>query len=278
MDLPFGYDVLMPDEWHPHDIQHQLIKAGIKYPIKYHLGRNCYMPAFGDLSMRYMIQETGGNALSGEDRSKICLVITHPVHGFNYEKAMFGYPMRDGRFIEGFFPETFYTQARSAQKNAIDELVALTDQKYEVLGAKLNPLSSGLANIVLYVRFKQACPFEKQFYSNRIRFVPSPLIAEFEEPAKCFKVMIEFLNTDDGVFKESYDFVQNISTNVLGCRLRHVKHVKAKNELHVLSQIEDDSVLHKVEDKYKKIEQMLKAAFNRSYIFKGVRFEIVTMI
>jgi hypothetical protein len=273
-----GYDVLMSNEWYPHDVQVQMIKAGVKYPIKYTLGKQCYIPAFGDMSMRTMIQETGGNALFGEDRTKLCLVVTRPVQGFNYEKAMFGSKAKNGDFVEGFFPYSFSKNACIAQQHAMNELSALTDQKYSWLGSKLSPLSSGLANIVIYVRFDNACPFEKQFYSNQIRFIPSPYISEYEEPAKCIRTVIEFYSVDEGLFKESYEYMQNLSINELNCRLRHIKLVKDKNELHVVSQVEDDEVLVGIDAKHEKIGRMLKAAFNRTYIFKAIRHDIITMV
>eukprot|EP00798_Chlamydomonas_sp_ICE-L_P019654 gene19654-26340_t len=279
MDSFQGYDVLMHDEWHPHTIQYELIKAGLKYPIKYSLNKQCYVAAFGDMCMTHMIDDTGGNALASEPRSHMCIVITHSVRGFNYEKAMFGHVTRDGRFMEGFFPFTFCFNAQTAQRSAIKELGRLTDQRYKVLGAKLNPLSSGLANIVMFVRFDQSCPFDRQLYSNRTRFVPTPLITKFNEPVKCLRVKIGFLQVDDALFDEAYNFMQNMGITVMGCRLRHIKMIRAKHEMHVMLHVEDEEAfLVDAEEKYKKAEAMIKNAFNRSCIFKCVEFEIVTTI
>lgn len=180
-------DAMFPPEWYDMGMQFEMLAAGIKFPVYANAALEerldmdlpdsalasgfVYMPHFGNYSMREVHRAAGGNPLAAEDRSRMCLVITQPVEGLSYSRAFSGCPVFEGEddteplAVEaGRLPMGFRDSALRVQGQALAALARLTDQRFEVLGAKLSPLSSNRANIVMYVRFEHACPFERQFY------------------------------------------------------------------------------------------------------------------
>ena len=99
-------DLLLPASWYPHDMQAELLAAGIKTPVHARglaqaLGFDVpsgvqvvNVPAFGGSSLRHVYTATGGNPLAQYPRDKLCIVMTPTIPNFSYSKTVHGVPIR----------------------------------------------------------------------------------------------------------------------------------------------------------------------------------------
>ena len=265
-------DCFLPNTWYPDYYQAELLAAGIKVPVyKQSLetvlgykdnvplpGKSdkVYVPHFGDQSIDHVYDaaEGRGNPLANEDRSKMCILITPPIQGLDYYKFCHGVPIMgkdvcDDAVIEddivsvvdGYLPDNFRYNALHVQDISINALHNALDGKYrfEVLGAKLSPLSSGKANIAMFVKFETECPFDQQMYlpindvsSMKIRVIPNPIITENSQmKMKCLDIIINVVNLDEGLFDHVYRFANSIMTHDLKLQLRHIRTDKGQSSL-----------------------------------------------
>lgn len=290
-------DVMMPVEWYEPEMQFEMLAAGIKYPVyataeledklDMHLPQSAkkagivYMPHFGNYSMRNLHEVSGGNPLTREDRKRMCLVITPPIEGLSYSRAFHGCPVFESdddtlpvAVTQGQLPRGFRDNAILVQQQSLAVLARLSNQRFEVLGAKLSPLSSNRANIVIYVRFEHECPFDRQFYEEmqgyelmqqrranpiknfqrrpqgrgqpaqqqtnapKVRIVPHPIISD-DESIPCARFEVQFAHVDNGLFEHAYNYMQHLVEERLGMHLRHIRLHRGERKLQAVAQFTD---------------------------------------
>lgn len=313
-------DVMMPSEWYSYEMQSELFAAGIKYPVyankeledKLDLSLPTsafakgivYLPHFGNFSMRNLHQATGGNPLTKEERSRMCLVITQPIEGLSYSRAFHGNPQYDNEgdefpavIIPGQLSRNFRENAIIVQRQAMMALRRMTDQHFEVMGCKLSPLSSNRANIVMYVRFEHECPFERQFYEalkpaelrlqqrrgyqvsenvgSKVRIVPRPIISD-EEYIPCAKLEIQFAFVDNGLFEHAYNYVQHLVEDKMGMHLRHIRLQRNEHKLQAVAQFGDMTVPADFDKQVAELQRYTKNPTFQPYLATGsVKHEII---
>jgi hypothetical protein len=283
-------DCFLPASWYPHDVQAQLIGAGIKMPVfkkstekilaesdelsvedvKLPGKTNMvYVPHFGDEAIDHIYDayEDLGNPLALEDRNKLCLLITPPIPGLDYNKFMHGITMtkhildKDGvkeeliRVFEGFLPYFFKDAAIDVQDASMDTLIREVGEynSFEVLGCKLSPLSSGKANIAMFLKFDKQCPFDGQSYipihygkfrGMKIRVIPRPfIIKNSKTKINNLDIVIKMASMDEDLFDFAFNFGNNIITHDLRLNTRHIRLNKANNELIFAGHTLDDIVI-----------------------------------
>ena len=241
--------------------QIKLIDAGIVYPAcskgyMQYLGedtaimsaKHVYVPNVGNKLLDIIHDQpmSTGNPLAFENASDMCLVITPPIAGFDYDKFANGnvlYGKHYGCFDEdvidepvtacpGYLPEYFVENARHVQALAINAIAQVTrgNHQFEVVGAKLNPLSSGMGNIVMYVKFPMGCPFNTQSYfpiygtNMKVRVVPKPFITK-NSTTKLYniEVTVNVSNSDDRLFQTMYNYAGILMERDFHCKLKHVR-------------------------------------------------------
>lgn len=308
-----AFDCALPANWYPHTVQSALMGAGIKMPVyKRNLekvlrenddsdvrlpGKSdmVFVPHFGDRSIDiiYDADEDYGNPLALENRDNLCLLITPPIPGFDYSKFMHGIPILGDDVcadeeiredlcgvMEGYLPEFFREAALDVQDQSLRTLVHSTHgmHKFVVMGCKLSPLTSGKANIVMFLKFEQECPFEHQMYipiygSNmKIRIIPKPIITKnTQTKMKNLDIVVKMYTFDEALFDYAYKFGNDIITHDLGLNSRHIRLNKANQELiiagHTLGDISISAYAQK--SIIKKIQMGLQP-----YIVKDVSFKI----
>lgn len=239
-------DCMLPDSWFDHYTQSQLIMAGIKYPVYTNALKQVYpegtymptanivyVPHFGDMTFDHL----GENVLAGEDQSTMCILITPPIPGFNYDKFRHGIVGEDGEVTPGYLPDNFVQMATHCIQISFDalhhQLYQMMDNPpaYTVMGAKLSPLSSGKANIALFIKFHTyESPFQIQSYydipsSNlKIRVIPKPIITRTANE-KLYEVTITFdaLNPDNALFQHAHAVGSRIVSHDLKLNFKHAK-------------------------------------------------------
>jgi len=200
-------DVLLPASWYPHEMQAELLAAGIKTLVSTDglsaaLGYNvptktpmAYVPAFGGTSLRNVYEATGGNPIANYPRQNMCIIVTPTIAKFSYSKTIHGVPLHIRDFIgdedeededmkvkvssekldtlvcvePGHLPPGFRENAQNAMRIAVDTVRAFTNQHFDVVGCKLSPLTSGKGNIAMFLHFAHGCPFSKQeFFDSNV--------------------------------------------------------------------------------------------------------------
>lgn len=254
-------DVFLPSEWFSHEMQFQMMAAGLKTPV-YTQGLSelfgyplpdkeiVYVPAFGDLTLKNVFAQTGGNPIAKLPRSELCIVITPTIDKFSYSKTIHGIPtfakdlmgddddtLDDLVYVEpGHLPHGFRESAERAQRIALDTICQYTDQKFSVVGTKLSPLSSGKGNIAMFVHFPDGCPFERQEFlmsdvfdatmnkNIQIRVIPKPLVSKFEDYNIGLKFSIRFMEVDRNLFDLSFPIIRHfVETSFANSNLRFIK-------------------------------------------------------
>jgi hypothetical protein len=270
-------DVLMPSEWFSHEMQFEMLAAGIKTPVHTH-GLSelfgyplpntdyVYLAAFGDFTLRSVYEHTGGNPLAAYERSDLCIVITPTIDKFSYSKTVHGVPtfakdlmdddtLDDLVYVEpGHLPYGFRESAERAQRIALDTIRNHTDQKFTVLGAKLSPLSSGKGNIAMFVHFHGGCRFDRQEFlesghfdtiMNRniqIRLIPKPIISMFDDYIPGLKFNIRFMEVDRNLYDMAFPILRHAVENCFkGSNMRFIKPSIRTNELIGVVQMSDIS-------------------------------------
>lgn len=253
------HNLMFPSNWHDEGLQFRLIKAGITAPINTSGLQNLYpglpdkqhvyVPFIADDSIKILWGMTGGNPISDIDRNKLCLVVTPTIRGFKYDEVFYGVPMPySEEMTQKQLPSYFETNVMQVRDIAIRTLNDLTDQKYEVIATKLNPLSSGKGNLVIFVKFESECPFDKQFYTQsthphasyqKVRFIPKPIVTKFGAPQPGIKISFKFLNVSQEMFSELYVLFQNFIESDLKMHLRFMKIDEMNRCIHIFGQYVD---------------------------------------
>jgi hypothetical protein len=261
-------DVLMPSEWFSHEMQFEMLAAGIKTLVHTH-GLSelfgypmpdtdyVYLPAFGDFTLQSVYDHTGGNPLADYARSDLCIVITPTIDKFSYSKTIHGVPtfakdlmgdddtFDDLVYVEpGHLPYGFRESAERAQRIALDTIRSYTNQKFTVLGAKLSPLSSGKGNIAMFVHFHGGCPFHRQEFLEsgqfdatmnkniQIRLIPTPIISKFDEYISGLKFNIRYMEVDKNLYDMAFPILRHaVENSFKGSNLRFIKPSVRTNEL-----------------------------------------------
>lgn len=313
-------DVMMPDEWFPHETQFELLAAGLKAPVNVNglstilpgfpeeqLAGRCAtvsMPFIADDAIKHVWRATGGNPLAREPRDKMCLLITPVVPGVSYDNVFYGRPAYkkelDGgegedqqTFTLDRLPRYFRRNVLQTVHYSLAALRELTRQPYQILAAKLNPLSSGKANIVLFLRFANFCEFERQMYYTpervqvpitggaqdaskpKIRIIPRPIVTPFGEPERGFKVTFEFLSSDGDLFGALYNTLRNFAEGTLGLHMRHIKCDPANNKISVVGQVTEKTDVEALGDRLRAFEATRSPFF--PYVLKSVSMTEVTI-
>lgn len=239
-------DCLLPDTWYDHHTQSQLLKAGIKYPVftnalqqLFPLGTQLpsapivYVPHFGDLSFDHL----GDNVLAKENNNNIIILVTPPIPGFNYDKFTHGiFDEYNETVTHGYLPHNFVDMATQTIDIAFNAFHAQlynimdTPPSYQVLGAKLSPLSSGKANIALFIKFNQQSPFISQAYYDipghnlKIRIIPNPIITH-NSNTKIHQLTISFnvINPDNNLFHHAHQVASKIIPHITLYNFKHAK-------------------------------------------------------
>lgn len=252
MTMTKAIDYLLPDNWYDHHTQAQLILAGIKYPVYTNALKQVfpegtqlpsapivYVPHFGDLSFDHL----GDNVLANENSDNICILVTPPIPGFNYDKFIHGIfdENQDQLPTQGYLPHNFVDMATHTIKISFDALHAQLYQimdsppPYTVLGAKLSPLSSGKANVALFIKFNTYDnPFVNQSYYDipghnlKIRIIPKPIIT-INKFTKLHELHISFdiLNPDNQLFQHAHQVGSIIIPHDI--QKYNFKHAKVNN-------------------------------------------------
>lgn len=292
-------DLLYPCEWHDHKTQADLLLAGLKAPIfttgleNLYEGfstkhKTVYVPFLGDDTIKNMWKMTGGNPLALEDREKLCLLVTPVIPGVSYDKVFYGHVNEDGTASKASLPSFFLRNVSQTIDYTMRAFSQLTQQSYQCLAAKLNPLMSGKANIVLYIKFSHFCEFDRQMYYTpsdvtvepgydipKIRIIPKPYISKFGDPEKGYKISFEFHTGDKMIFTDMYNILQNFVEKDLGLHMRHIKSDNDNTCLRVFTQITDKTV-KEFADKVKAFEKRNKNNYV-PYCLKSIQYEEITV-
>lgn len=291
--VPRIYECMLPQQWYSHEVQNELFAAGIKMPVyKDDLIKvmsdldgvapeairlpgssdMVYVPHFGDKSLDIIHDTKRGNPLAEFDQSKMCILITPPILGLDYAKFKHGIPVLGDDIcddpeiaeelvtaVDGYLPYGFRESALHAQDASLHTFERALNyaHKFEIVGAKLSPLSSGKANIAMFIKFDKDCPFDSQMYipirgSNmKIRVIPKPIIVNNTSvPMKNVEIVANVANVDDRLFDFAYTFANNIITHDLKITLKHVRIDKANKNLiivgHSRGEINMNTWVHKM--------------------------------
>ena len=240
-------DCMLPDSWYDHHTQSQLLMAGIKYPVYtrelqkiFPHGTQLpntpivYVPHFGDLSFDHL----GDNVLANENTDNIIILVTPPIPGFNYDKFTHGIINNElDTPTQGFLPHNFVQNATHTIQISFDALhhqlyqIMDTPPTYHVLGAKLSPLSSGKANIALFLKFNSYdSPFLSQSYYDipghnlKIRIIPKPIITPNSNTTlHQFTVSFQVLNPDNNLFHQAHQVGSKIIPHLTAYNFKHAK-------------------------------------------------------
>lgn len=291
------HDVMLPDEWYTHNHQLQMFRANIKYPIftdafpdmtEGYRARHpkCFVPNFGDDSIKLMFERSEkGDPLFYEKREELCLLFTPIINGFNYELCMYG-RVRGNEVVPGYIPDYFVSNATEAQCMA--QLVLrdnATDSNYEILGTKLNQLSNGRCNIVMYLKFPNGCPFTQQTYLRSTslpdaiaRVMPHPIVTKFKEDSRGVKLIFKFLDVDKELFHKAYALVRSLVTTIPGLFMRFVKQRREEKCLDVVCQLEDDADMGAIESALQNLrgKKNMKSIFS-PYVLVEFEWESVVI-
>lgn len=261
------------------------------------------VPAMGDRAIENLYDATPefGNPLADEDPERMCLVISPPIKGFRYDLAVNGIPVLVDDLIDvdgdedleefkndvvgakdGYLPPGFVDAAKHVQDMSLSVLYeAAMGAPIEILGARLNPLSSGLANIVMFVKFTRSpCPFgSQQMYlpipetNMKVRIVGQPIIVKNSE-TKFYHAEVRVkaveCNTQE-LFHDMYPFASNI-TGMLGLKLKHVRTDKVTGELVIQGH---GLVKPDIEEKSARIKKHVMGLLKSKYMVLGVTVEEV---
>lgn len=255
--------VMMPGTWYTHEMQDAMFKAGIQTPV-YTKGLSdlfgytlpntemVYLPSFGEQSLQHVYRSTGGNPIANYPRSELCIVITPTIDRFSYNRTIHGNAttlkeyMDDDCFHEnandiicveeGHMPENFSSSAAMAREIAITTVMKYTDQRFNVVGAKLSPLTSGKGNIAIFLHFPNGCPFDHQDYLNsgifcpinnkdiQIRIIPKPIMTKYDEFVESLKFEMKFLHVDSELYSLSFPLIRHaVIATLKDSNLRFIK-------------------------------------------------------
>ena len=237
---------MLPESWYDHHTQSQLLLAGIKYPVYTKALQNIfpqdtplpaapivYVPHFGDLSFDHI----GDNVLANEPNDNIIILVTPPIPGFNYDKFTHGIlDHNEDSPTQGYLPDNFVDMASHTIQISFDALhhqlyqIMDTPPPYTVLGAKLSPLSSGKANIALFIKFNTHSPFITQAYYDipghylKIRIIPKPIIIQ-NSTQKLHELTISFtvFNPDNQLFQHAHQVGSKLIPHLTGYNFKHAK-------------------------------------------------------
>lgn len=299
MVVPTPHDVMMSDEWYSHEHQAQMFRANIKYPVFSEVFADvmpsgyadrhpkCFVPHFGDDSIKLLFERSGkGDPLYYEKRGNLCLLFTPIINGFDYELCMYGRVRGGHEVVPGYIPDHFVQNAIRAQ--CVAQLVLkdnASDTNYELLGTKLNQLSNGRCNIVMYLKFPNGCPFAQQTYlrsesfpDTMIRVMPGPIVNKFKEETRGIKLSFKFLDVDKNLFHTAYSFLRGLVATTPGLFMRYVKQRNNEKCLDVVCQIEEDADMDTVKSSLMtlKSRKNLRTAFS-PYVFVDLDWEDVTI-
>ena len=301
--------VLVKDEHISTEDQIKLIDAGIVYPVDSkaylsYLGDDVnvisnkvvYVPNIGDRLVDVIHDQPAGsgNPLAAHNQSDMCLVITPPIQGFDYDKFANGnvmYPKHFGCLDQdifstpvaacrGYLPEHFVENAQRVKNITLETIAQLSkeDAPFEVVGAKLNPLSSGMGNIVLYVKFPMGCPFNQQQYvpirgtNMKVRIVPTPFITKNSQTKiHNVDIIVKVSNADELMFQKMYAYAVMMMDKDMHCKLKHVRTLKSDGSIviagHSLKTIDLNTAV------VKSLKKSITSAFlDNGYIVSDVSF------
>lgn len=223
------------------------------------------MPGLGDKSLDNLYDEEPemGNPLSYVPKKELCLVITPPIWGFKYDQVLHGVAVKvkdmidDGDDAEmvrehgdeaiaarrGCMPDDFVGNVKRLQRVSLERMQAENPcAPFEVLGARLSPLTSGAANVLIVLRFSEGCPYKTQHYLDipgvsgmrnmRVRVIPQPIIVKNSETAfHVAEVRIEVLGgADDAIFRGMHSHAEGIAT-MMKAKLKHQRTDRATGKL-----------------------------------------------
>lgn len=294
-------DALFSPTVYPQHKQGLLMSANIKYPVRGEeahvtLGYPTpfrkdlvYLPHFGDDMMDSVFRATGGDPLADERQDRLCLVMTSVIPGVWDDSFRYGRVLRDGQCHEVTYEDeasshAFVEGARAAQCAALSVVQQNTDQRFLVLGSKLNTLSNGRCNIVMFLKFPDGCPFEMQTYlrgrdNTKARVVPRPIVTPNKVKTVGYKVHLSFLSVDDGLFDRAFALFRHVVAEDFGMHLRFIKCDRHRRTLVVCMQLLDghakpvdmDRLVQSVERK-----RNFRSAFS-PYVYRRVEWEEVEL-
>lgn len=290
------HQVMLPKSWCRMPIQDKLFKAGLFAPV---YAKNLesinpnkppsadnvmQVPFIGDTSMELIWKATGGNPLADEDPEKMCLLISPPIPGFNYDAVFHGeYDENSGSVFKKDLPDYFVNNVSDTISYSISALKERTMQNFTILATKLNPLSSGKATVVMFLKFDKFVEFQNQEYFTpenvqnkfnsikipKIRIVPKPFISKYGEKTVGIKISFVFYATTENLFDDMYSIIRHFVEKTLGFRMKFVKSVGDK-QLDVFAYLTNPYDDDAVKVKLKKFAESMANAF-----MKDVSCELV---
>lgn len=282
-------NLLFPNEWHSDTLQYRLSRAGIVAPVRADglqdmypglpCNGNVYVPFIGDDSIKLFWEKTGGNPIARIDRNKLCIVVSPVVHGIRYDDIFYGHVRDDGSVSRKPLPPYFEENFDKARATALCTLNELTPQKYEVIATKLNPLTNGRCNIVIFLQFQHECPFDRQFYTPvpwpehhdpKVRIIPRPYVNKFGEQQPGLKLTFNFVYTDKEMFAAMYNMFQNYVEQNLNMRFRYMKVDDYNKAVHVYAQYEGPIDELGMEKKLAQLEKIVKNTNFAPYVIVGM--------
>lgn len=193
----------------------------------------CYIPGIPNEFMYHMTRTYGTPLSEMVQRDKLVVVITPPLACFDNHHLLGAKVVRDTNTMEPLMvlhkedpPPTLDFDANTAfchMHCAMSKLYA--DNPYDLVGARLNPLSSGLQNIVCYVQMSEKINETEQLYIDtsevvthltdghktyvRTRIIPMPSLDALNDNAYSIHIKIK-----EG--QESYVYNNDNFTKIFG--------------------------------------------------------------
>lgn len=260
-------DVMLPDEWYSHRIQDAMFKAGLKIPVYaadieasafgegVSVPRDdrgvCYVPGLGDdflVDHFRMASNPIGDLYNPEH---MCVVITTPLRCFDNNHWLGAKVIvhgQDAAFVtqKDSLPDFFQLDVARVLEQAREGIaVRFPGASYSVVGARLNRLTSGHKNIVMFVHFDAPHGLDKQEYVRvhdetmphaRVRVIPRPVL---RPPSHVSVVKLQVDRPiDDGLFEQLFGRMQDAVREVTGdlAVFRHMKFNGSQQELQVCLQ------------------------------------------
>lgn len=277
-----GIDILLPHEWYDHMIQTELIKSNIKMPVVTTVLKELlierdlvgvdehvpsgpdgvsYVPGIGDEFLAECYRR-GGNPLE-HNNTNVIVLISPPLYCFD-NTHWFGSKVITDDYdnlvlvaqkdnMPGDFQQ-HVSRCISHIRMALDKTVPNTN--YEILGTRLNQLTSGMRNLVCYVKLEHPTVLTKHMYVDtseidhkwnpnsysRTRLIPKPCLTSNN---KCFLLKFSMKDTDrdNGTFLRYFDNVQDVVNDILpGLSFKHLKMNKNENKVVVCLQDPSNTV------------------------------------
>lgn len=275
-------DVLLPDEWYSHRIQSEFFRAGLRMPVyadalSAKLGvpvphddhGMCFIPGIGDDLIAELWRSHGSPMHDRFTQENLCVLASPPLCLFDNTHLVGAHVQVDAsgeptRVVSmDSLPRDFNREVTSSICLAFTTFVNNVTDGY-VVGARLNMLSSGLQNVVVFVHVPGGAPLTRQVYlpvlehirraydytpprcfgsgkDLRIRVIPRPvehLDGFFGDLGKVICVSVDKIR--DACYNQAFDMVQQIlSTHMDDMVFRYLKMDKARDVVIIAVQHRD---------------------------------------